>query len=454
VRLDFAKYQQAHSRLSWTSILLIVGGAVGTVFSSFGMLLGFLMIIMTDGGVWERRSGFVLAIFTGLFPLLVSVVMLWRGIVRRGRLRRLRDLGALARQMPAFGMPEVSRALDLGPAEAHKVVLDTMTEGILVDDGGAPPRPAMAPDPMARTLSAAPGPPQTGDQWLGAILHGTYKVESRLGAGGMGLVYRAVHLRTGRRYAVKTLLADPRLTPDALRRFEREATAASALGHPNIIGVHDFNVTPEGAYYMVMDLLEGETLEQRLARVGSLAWEEARTFALELASALALAHDHGLLHRDLKPANVLLARSGASERAVLLDFGLVKPLEDAAVSRITVTGAAVGTPMYMSPEQARGEPVDARSDVYGLAAVIYEMVTGAPPFLDRTLAQVYARLLTTPPPTASSVASRPLASELDALLARGLAKDPSARFPEMRAFSAAMQAVPFTPPTLAAGARA
>jgi tRNA A-37 threonylcarbamoyl transferase component Bud32 len=464
VRLDFGRYQKAHGRLSWTSIALVVGGAVGTVFSSFGMLLGVLMMIMTKGGMWERRAGFVLAIFTGVFPLLASVVMVWRGIVRRGKLTKLRDLGALARQMPAFGVAEVARALDVGPAEAHRLVLDTMTAGILVDDGA---RPA---DPMARTISAPRVEPRSGpDAWIGAIIHGTYRVESRLGAGGMGLVYRAAHLRTGRPYAIKTLLADPRLTPDALRRFEREATAASALGHPNIIGVHDFNVTPEGAYYMVMDLLEGETLEQRLARVGSLAWDDARKIALELASALALAHDHGLLHRDLKPANVLLARSGTSERAVLLDFGLVKPLEDAAVasgfgsaphvlarlgqSRITVTGAAVGTPMYMSPEQARGEAVDARSDVYGLAAVIYEMVTGAPPFLDRTLAQVYARLLTTPPPDASMVADRPIPPGLDALLARGLAKDPSARFPEMRAFSAAMQAVAPLPSTLAAGAR-
>jgi hypothetical protein len=289
VRLDFTRYQKAHARLSWTSIALIVGGAIGAVFSSFGMLLGVLLIIMTDGGVWERRSGFVLAIFTGFFPLLLSAVMLWRGIARRGRLRKLRDLGALARQAPAFGAADVSRALDIGPADAHRIVLDAMTEGILFEDAPRPP----APDPMALTMRADPQP-WTGaahDSWIGAVLQGTYRIEARLGAGGMGIVYRAVHLRTGRRYAVKTLLADPRLTPDALRRFEREATAASALGHPNIIAVHDFNATPEGAYYMVMDLYEGETLEQRLARVGSLAWEQARGIALELSSALAMAHD-------------------------------------------------------------------------------------------------------------------------------------------------------------------
>src|SRR5512140_1766215 len=152
-----------------------------------------------------------------------------------------------------------------------------------------------------------------------------------------------------------------------------------------------------------MDLLAGEALEHGLARGGRLPWAGAQGVVLELGAGLAAAHDHGLLHRDVKPANVFLARAGGGERAVLLDFGLVKPVEDAAISRITVTGAAVGTPLYMSPEQARGEAVDARSDVYGLAAVLFEMVTGAPPFLDRTLASVYARLLTTAAPAASSV---------------------------------------------------
>ena len=410
---------------------------------------------MTEGGVWERRSGVFLSVFTGLFPLVGGALMFWRGLARRRELRTLRDLAALARQSQAFSTEDVARVLDIGPAQAHRVVVDTLTKGILEDDGAPPPQ-AFTPAPLspaghaapptdvlARTEAAhAPSPQPSPDAWVGTVLHGTYRIEGRVGAGGMGMVYRALHLRTGRRYAIKTLLPDARLLPDALRRFEREATAASALGHPNIIGVHDFNVTPEGVSYLVMDLLEGETLEHRLSRVGSLPWPDAQRVALELGAGLAVAHEHGLLHRDVKPANVFLAHAGGSERAVLLDFGLVKQAGDAAISRITVTGAAVGTPMYMSPEQARGDAVDARSDVYGLAAVLFEMVTGAPPFLDRTLASVYARLLTTPAPSASSVADHPLPAELDPVLARALAKSPDERFADVRALLAAIGAIP------------
>src|SRR5262249_25456420 len=162
-------------------------------------------------------------------------------------------------------------------------------------------------------------------------------------------------------------------------------SAASAIGHPGIVAVHDFHETEGGVHYLVMDLLEGETLEQRLARAGSLPWSEARRIVTEVGSALAAAHDRGLLHPDLKPANTFLATaSDQPARAAPLASGLAKPLSDAARSRITVSGTAVGTPMYMSPEQARGEALDVRSDVYGLAAVLYEMITGAPPFLDRT----------------------------------------------------------------------
>jgi serine/threonine-protein kinase len=192
-------------------------------------------------------------------------------------------------------------------------------------------------------------------------------------------------------------------------------------------------------HYIVFDLLEGETLEARLAR-GSLAWNDAKRIALEIAAGLGAAHAQNLLHRDLKPQNVFLARDVSGERAVLLDFGLVKPMDDSAISRITVTGAVVGTPLYMSPEQARGEAVDVRSDVYSLAAVVFEMVTGAPPFIDKTLANVYARLLTTPPPIASTLAST-VPRALDDVLARALAKSPADRYADVAAFSAAMGAI-------------
>ena len=296
-------------------------------------------------------------------------------------------------------------------------------------------------------------PPASAQALVGAVLNGTYQIERHIGSGGMGAVYAAKHLRTGRHYAVKTLLPDAQFSPDAIRRFEREATAASALGHPGIVAVHDFHSTEGGLFYLVMDLLEGETLDQRLERSGSLPWPEARRVALEAGEALAAAHEKGLLHRDLKPANLFLARIPGEprERVVLLDFGLAKPIDSAAVSKLTSTGAAVGTPLYMAPEQARGEPVDVRCDVYGLGAVLYEMLTGAPPFFDRTLAAVYARLLTESAPSAVRAAAHPVPPVVDDLLACALAKTPAERFETVRAFLGALSNVSETPPVQMAG---
>jgi tRNA A-37 threonylcarbamoyl transferase component Bud32 len=444
LRVDLERYRTAHRALSWRSVLLIGIGSVGVVLSSFGVLLGVLLLVMPEGGLWENRAGFVVTFFCGAFPLIGSVLAVWRGFLARQRLARFRELAALARHTPTFRAEDVSRTLQVGPQLAERVVLEAATLGFLSDDGGATgPRPAFA-DTVAQTALTLPPGADGRDpaQWVGAVLHGTWCIEALLGSGGMGAVYRARHVRTGRHYAVKTLLPDVRLSPDAVRRFAREAAAASSLGHAHIVAVHDFHETPEGIHYLVMDLLQGETLERRLSRVGSLPWHEAQRIALELASALCSAHDRGLLHRDLKPSNVLLAQmAGAPERAMLLDFGLAKPLDDASATRLTQTGAPVGTPLYMSPEQARGEPVDVRTDVYGLGAVLYEMVTGAPPFFDRTLAAVYARLLTESAAAPSRLARAPLPPGADPLLERALAKRAADRFSDMRAFAGALSAV-------------
>ena len=203
--------------------------------------------------------------------------------------------------------------------------------------------------------------------------------------------------------------------------------------------VHDFNVAPGGLFYLVMDLLEGETLAARLERTKSLSWTDTQRIAVELCAALGAAHEKHLLHRDIKPTNIFLARSaGGAERVVLVDFGLVKPIAES--SPVTSTGAVVGTPMYMSPEQARGEQLDVRSDLYSLAAVVFEMATGAPPFLDRTMASVYARLLHDPPPRASAARAR-VPRAVDDVLLRALAKDRAARFPSARALGEALAGV-------------
>lgn len=187
-------------------------------------------------------------------------------------------------------------------------------------------------------------------------------------------------------------------------------------------------------------MLEGETLAARLEK-GPIGWPDAQRIALELCSALATAHAHGLIHRDIKPSNVFLAKpSGSPERSVLVDFGLVKPLAEVG-GNVTSTGAVLGTPMYMSPEQARGEVLDVRSDLYSLGAVIFEAVTGAPPFLDRTLAGVYARLLNEPAPKASQVTKRRIPRGVDDVLARALAKDRAQRHPDARSMRDAIAGI-------------
>ena len=461
VRLD--RYEHANRSIQTRSLLAFIFGGLGLVFFGFLAFLGLLMIVMPadekGGGIWAMRAGLLVGFFLGIVPLgICSLVIAW-GLKQRGRFRRFGELAAVARQSSMLTTPQVAHALRLSPADADRLLLDASALG-LIEQGGPsdvppPVAPSNPPSPLAATVAGNPPPrasvnmPTSGPPIsAGTVLGGAYRIEESLGQGGMGAVHAARHLRTGRRYAVKTILAGANASEDAIRRFEREATAASAIGHPGIVQVHDFNVAPGGLFYLVMDLLEGETLGDRLARASALPWAEAQRIAVELCAALGAAHEHGLLHRDIKPSNIFLAKpsraSGTAERVVLVDFGLVKTIAESG-SHLTSTGAVIGTPMYMSPEQARGEALDVRSDLYSLAAVIFESMTGAPPFLDRTMASVYARLLNDPPPRASQVASqvarRALPRAVDDVLLRALAKDRAARFPTARALGEALAAI-------------
>lgn len=247
-----------------------------------------------------------------------------------------------------------------------------------------------------------------------------YRLEELLGAGGMGVVYRAMDLKLGRAVAIKLL--SNKLTADesAKVRFLREARAASALDHPNIGVIHEFG-EQEGELFIVMALYEGETLKQRLEK-GALNLAEAVEVLRQLAHGLEAAHRAGIVHRDIKPANVLLTRAGGVK---ILDFGLAKLVSDSAGQTMTQAGQAMGTVLYMSPEQLRGEAVDWRSDLWSFGVVAYEMLAGTSPFQADSSAATIARILHDEPPSLVSVPGIP--RQLVGLVSQLLRKNASER---------------------------
>jgi eukaryotic-like serine/threonine-protein kinase len=262
---------------------------------------------------------------------------------------------------------------------------------------------------------------------------GPYEIQSPLGAGGMGEVYRARDSRLDRTVAIKVLPEHLSEKPEAKERFDREARAISSLSHPNICHLYDVG-QQGGISYLVMEYLEGETLADRL-RKGPLPLEQVWKYGIEICEGLEKAHKSGVVHRDLKPGNVMLTKSGAK----LMDFGLAKPIIRASPPSpgltqtiatpqhpLTAEGMVVGTFQYMSPEQVEGKEADARSDIFALGAVLYEMVTGRRAFEGKTTASTIAAVLAADPPSISSV--QPLSpAPLEATVKSCLTKDPDER---------------------------
>ncbi len=277
---------------------------------------------------------------------------------------------------------------------------------------------------------------------LQAALGDHYTIERELGRGGMATVFLARDVKHSRPVAIKVLHPELAASVGA-ERFLREIEIAAGLTHPHILPLHDSGSAGEQLYY-VMPFVDGESLRDRLDRTGQLPLAEALQLTREAASALTYAHAHGVIHRDIKPENILLA----SGQALVADFGIARALDAAAADRLTTTGMGVGTPAYMSPEQAVGDATDARTDVYALACVLYEMLAGQPPFAGRTAQEMITRRLVDPPPHVT--ASRPaVPAAIDAAIVTAMATSPDERFASVEEFVRALEgATPATPAAL------
>ena len=327
---------------------------------------------------------------------------------------------------------------------------------------------AVAPNPTPAPLAAtAPGtppgtpPPTTDppggaatsylppatDPLLGQVLAGRYLLHKKLGEGGMGAVYLATHNVLEKQVALKVLHGEFARKPDLVERFMQEAKAASRIRHENVIDISDFGATPDGMVFFAMELLKGRDLHEEIARARLagqlLPWERSKRIFLQICAALTAAHALGIVHRDLKPENIFLVDYlGEPDFVKLLDFGIAKLTETADGDRkLTRTGMLFGTPEYMSPEQARGEPVDHRVDIYAMGCILFQLVTGRVPFEAENFMGVLSLHLTEPPPVIPAEvfdtigAPRALAGVID----QALAKDRNQRFATIDDFARAVR---------------
>ncbi|MBI4511870.1 MAG: serine/threonine protein kinase [Deltaproteobacteria bacterium] len=277
------------------------------------------------------------------------------------------------------------------------------------------------------------------DPIVGAKLVGRYEVTRKIGEGGMGAVYEARHLLIGKRVAIKVLLDKYAQKADVVARLQQEARLASSIGHEHIVDITDFGETEDGRTFVVMEFLEGESLAHLLSREGPLAPARAVGIARQVAGALGAAHSKGIVHRDVKPENVFIIRRSERDFVKVVDFGISKAIRNdqeeggGSSPRLTQTGMVLGTPLYMSPEQARGEDeLDHRIDVYALGVILYEIITGEVPFQGTNYLNIISQVLSQEPKPPSRL--RPdlgISLALDAVILRAMAKSCDHRYQSM-----------------------
>ncbi|HEX2658519.1 MAG TPA: serine/threonine-protein kinase, partial [Polyangia bacterium] len=299
---------------------------------------------------------------------------------------------------------------------------------------------------FAETQSSSSNPGMNSTTVIGSLIGGRYRVKRLSGEGGMGRVYEAEHIEIGKRVALKILHPGYSQTPDLVERLRREARAASRIGHPNVVDVTDSGTTDDGSFFFVMEYLEGRELGEIVFQEKGLDVRRSIIIAAQICRALRAAHDAGVIHRDLKPENVLLvARDGQKDFVKVLDFGIAKNItdsDDLARSglrrKLTNPGVAMGTPEYMAPEQAAGHPADARSDIYAVGGILYEMLCGHPAYEGANFMEVLHKKANFAPEPINKV-RHDVPAELEALILSAMAKDPAARPQTMSDLEASLQ---------------
>ncbi len=281
-------------------------------------------------------------------------------------------------------------------------------------------------DGTATTLQAERG--AEVDPFIGTTIDGRYRVEARIGEGGMGVVYRASHTVLKKPLAIKVMRGEQAQDPEVVQRFVQEAQSSSAIGHPNIISINDFGTTADGSVYFAMEYLEGQSLARAMEH-GPMARQRAIHLFVQMASALEAAHQRGIVHRDLKPDNLFLIRQGGQDDFVkVLDFGIAKVKNAAA--KITRTGMVFGTPHYMSPEQAAGQAVDHRSDIYSLGVIMYQVFAGQLPFDAESYMGVMTKHMYDEPVPPSAILPA-LRGPVEDVILKALEKKPEQRYQSM-----------------------
>ena len=301
-----------------------------------------------------------------------------------------------------------------------------------------PPLGVQSVTPPRAAAAAPPPPPPPGgmhtvdfSKLAGQLLDNRYQVAKKVGEGGMSFVYLAQDTNTGEKVAIKIL--SPALIKDqnAMARLRREAALGGRLAHPNVCHIIRLGETNMGLVYIVMPFVQGELLCDRTNRQGRIPLEETAGFVRDMTAGLHVAHELGIIHRDLKPENIMVvARPDGTHRAVVMDFGLAKERQmSAEVQKLTATGIVLGTPEFMSPEQLRGKTLDARTDIYSLAVMVYEMLTAKLPFPGRTQQEIMiARLKGDPIPIRQMRPELDIPVAVERVLAKALSRDPDQRY--------------------------